>query len=64
MLNRLLHWAASANSLPIAKLLVEKGAEFHENKAGKTPQNVAADNKGKGEAMKRYLDQASKSRKS
>jgi len=43
--------------LPIAKLLIDKGADFYANKDGKSPQTLAAEHKGKGEAMKRYLEQ-------
>jgi len=62
--NTLLHWAAIANNMPIAKFLIDKGAEFYANKVGKTPQQLAAENKGKGEAMKRYLEQMAKTKKS
>jgi len=58
--NTLLHLAASVNNLPIAKLLLEKGAEVYENKAGKTPQMIAADMKGKGIAMKQFLEKETK----
>jgi len=58
--NTLLHWAAVSNNMPIAKFLIDKGAEFYANKAGKTPQQLAAENKGKGEAMKRFLEQKAK----